>query len=125
MKHTVVLTGAFPGVARDLLSQEFDVVEHPDEERTAEQLATILSEADAALVLASDPVTREVLEECPNLRIVVVFDQRARRVDLEAARQLSVTVAVVPLEGEEEKARGSAIEIARFFSRLPPLHPAG
>jgi len=29
MKYTVVLTAAFPPVARQILSGEFDVIEHP------------------------------------------------------------------------------------------------
>ena len=70
MKHTAVLTAAFPPLARDLLAAaDLDVVEHPTEhERSEDELITILSEADAAITLLSDPLTRRVLAANPNLR---------------------------------------------------------
>src|SRR5438105_7009257 len=74
MRYTVVLTAAFPRVARDILAGEFDVVEHPTEhDRTEEDMITILGDADAAITLLSDPLTRRVLSSNPNLRIVANF----------------------------------------------------
>jgi hypothetical protein len=31
VKHTVVLTASFPAVARSILAEDFDVIEHPTE----------------------------------------------------------------------------------------------
>ena len=46
MRYTVVLTAAFPRIAREMLAGEFDVVEHPTEhERSEEDMITMLSEA--------------------------------------------------------------------------------
>src|SRR5437763_1271717 len=59
MRHTVVLTAHYPSVARDILAPLADLVEHPTEqERTEDDVITILSEADAAIALLSDPLTR-------------------------------------------------------------------
>ena len=71
MRYTVVLTAAFPRIARDLLAPHFDVIEHPTEHgRTEEDMITILGEADAAITLLSDPITRKVLQANPNLRLI-------------------------------------------------------
>lgn len=97
MKYTVVLTAAFPAVAREILAGDFDVVEHPTEQaRTEEEVITILSEADAAITSLSDPVTRRVLESNPNLRIVANFAVGYNNIDIEAARELGVTVTNTP-----------------------------
>jgi glyoxylate reductase len=97
MRYTVVLTADFPPVATSLLSPHFDVIAHPTEhERTEEDMATLLAEADAAIVLLSDPITRRVMESNPNLRIVSNFAVGYNNIDLEAARQLGVTVTNTP-----------------------------
>jgi glyoxylate reductase len=97
MRYTVVLTAEFPTIATSLLSSQFDVIAHPTEhDRTEEDMATLLAEADAAIVLLSDPITRRVLESNPNLRIVSNFAVGYNNIDLEAARQLGVTVTNTP-----------------------------
>ena len=61
MKHTVVLTAAFPIIARAILAEDFDVVEHPTEHnRTEEDMITLLDEADAAITLLQDPPDERV-----------------------------------------------------------------
>ncbi|HEX9160715.1 MAG TPA: D-glycerate dehydrogenase [Thermoanaerobaculia bacterium] len=97
MKHSVVLTAAFPRLARDILAGEFDVVEHPTEhQRSEEEMITILSEADAAITLLSDPLTRRVLASNPNLRMVANFAVGYNNVDVDAARELGIVVTNTP-----------------------------
>jgi glyoxylate reductase len=97
VKYTVVLTAKFPAVARDLLAPHFDVVEHPTEhDRSEDDVSTLLAEADAAITLLTDPVTRNVLEANPNLRIVSNFAVGYNNVDIDAARALGVTVTNTP-----------------------------
>lgn len=97
MRYTVVLTAEFPQIARDLLSPHFDVIEHPTEhDRTEEDVLTIVAEADAAITLLSDPVTRHVLESNPNLRVVSNFAVGYNNVDIDAARELGVIVTNTP-----------------------------
>ncbi len=97
MRYTVVLTAQFPAVARDLLAPHFDVIEHPTEhDRSEADVATILADADAAITLLSDPITRNVLEANPNLRIVSNFAVGYNNVDIDAARSLGVTVTNTP-----------------------------
>lgn len=97
MKYTVVLTAAFPAVARQLLAGEFDVIEHPTEHgRSEDDMIEILAEADAAITLLSDPLTRRVLASNPHLRIVANFAVGYNNVDVDAARELGITVTNTP-----------------------------
>ncbi|HEY8712471.1 MAG TPA: D-glycerate dehydrogenase, partial [Thermoanaerobaculia bacterium] len=97
MRYTVVLTAAFPSVAREMLAGEFDVVEHPTEhERTEEDMIMMLSDADAAITLLSDPLTRRVLSSNHNLRIVANFAVGYNNVDVVAARELGIVVTNTP-----------------------------
>jgi len=97
VKYTVVLTAKFPAVAREILAGEFDLIEHPTEhERTEEDLITILAEADAAITLLSDPITRRVLASNPNLRIVANFAVGTNNIDVAAARELGIVVTNTP-----------------------------
>jgi glyoxylate reductase len=97
MKHMVVLTAAFPATARDILAGEFDVIEHPTEQlRSEDDMITILAEADGAITLLSDPITRRVLEANPNLRIVANFAVGYNNIDIDAARDLGVVVTNTP-----------------------------
>lgn len=97
MKYTVVLTAEFPAVARDLLAPHFDVIEHPTEhDRSEDDVIMLLAEADAAITLLTDPISRRVLEANPNLRIVSNFAVGTNNVDVEAARELGIMVTNTP-----------------------------
>jgi glyoxylate reductase len=97
VKHTVVLTAEYPPIAREILAPQFDLIEHPTEHaRSEEEMITILSEADGALTLLSDPLTRRVLASNPNLRIVANYAVGYNNVDVEAARELGVRVTNTP-----------------------------
>lgn len=97
MRYTVVLTADFPAIATELLAPHFDVIAHPTEHgRTEDDLITLLAEADAAIVLLQDPITRRVLEANPNLRCISNFAVGYNNIDVEAARELGVTVTNTP-----------------------------
>jgi glyoxylate reductase len=97
VRHTVVLTAEYPAIAREILSRDFEVIAHPTEvARSEDDMITILAEADAAITLLSDPLTRRVLESNPNLRIVANFAVGYNNIDLDAARELGITVTNTP-----------------------------
>ena len=131
MKHTAVLTAAFPPLARDLLAAaDLDIVEHPTEHaRTEDELITILSEADAAITLLSDPLTRRVLAANPNLRIVANFAFGTNNIDLEAARELGIRITNTPgvlteatAEARDAMARITATDIIHLLQGRKPEH---
>lgn len=106
MRYTVVLTGAFPAIVTSMLAAHFDVVAHPSEARSEDDLITILAEADAAIVLPTDPITRRVLEENANLRMVVCV---GGSIDVKAAHELGVVVVNAPDDAS------AAREVLRFL----------
>ena len=97
LKPTVVLTAAYPPVAREILSRDCDVIEHPTEhQRSEDDVITLLSEADAAITLLSDPLPRRVLAANPHLRIVANYAVGYNNVDVAAARELGIVVTNTP-----------------------------
>jgi phosphoglycerate dehydrogenase-like enzyme len=58
----------------------------------------LLATADA-LVTRTQPVTAEILAASPNVKIVQKYGGRPDRLDLDAARNAGVAVAVMPLRG--------------------------
>ena len=97
MKYTVVLTGEFHPIAREILAGEFDVVAHPNEHgRTEDDMIAILAEADGAVTLLGDPVTRRVLESNPHLRVVANHAVGYNNIDVDAARELGITITNTP-----------------------------
>jgi glyoxylate reductase len=97
VKFTVVLTADFPSIATELLAPHVDVIAHPTEHgRSEADMITILAEADAAITLLQDPITRNVLEANPNLRCVSNFAVGYNNIDVEAARELGVVVTNTP-----------------------------
>jgi glyoxylate reductase len=59
-------------------------------------MITILAEADAAVTLLQDPITRRVLESNPNLRIVSNHAVGYNNIDIDAARELGIAVTNTP-----------------------------
>jgi glyoxylate reductase len=96
MRYTVVLTAHYPAIAGEILAPHADLVEHPTELRSEDDLITILSEADAAITLLSDPLTRRVLAANPNLRMIANYAVGYNNVDVDAARELGIVVTNTP-----------------------------
>lgn len=97
MQPTIVVTAQFPPVIREILGGMCDLVEHPTEAaRTEEDMITLLSEADGAITLLSDPITRSVLESNRDLKIVANFAVGYNNIDIAAARELGVRVTNTP-----------------------------
>jgi len=130
MKHTIVLTAQLPSPALEILSQECDVVVHISEtERTEAEMVHMFAEADGAITLSSDPVTRNVLASNPNLRIVANYGFGTDNVDLDAARELGIRVTNTPgilgqvtEEAQREMARIAVMNVLIFFRTGEPLN---
>jgi glyoxylate reductase len=97
MRYTVVITAELPPIAVQLLAGEFDVVSHSNESvRDEDDMISILAEADAAITLLTDPLTRRVLESNANLRLVANYAVGYNNIDLDAARELGIAVTNTP-----------------------------
>jgi len=97
MKPVVVLTAQFPPIVREILGGLCDFVEHPSEQgRSEEDMITILSEADAAITLLSDPLTRNVLAANRDLGMIANYAVGYNNVDVDAARELGIVITNTP-----------------------------
>lgn len=97
MRYTVVLTAEYPPIAREILARDCDVIAHPTERaRSEDDMITILAEADAAITLLSDPLTRRVLASNPNLRMIANYAVGYNNIDIAAARELGITITNTP-----------------------------
>jgi glyoxylate reductase len=97
MKQVVVATAELPPIALQILAGEFDVVVHPAEGiRSEEEMIVLLADADGAITLLGDPLTRRVLASNPHLRIVANYAVGYNNVDLAAARELGIMVTNTP-----------------------------
>ncbi|MEA2238648.1 MAG: glyoxylate reductase [Thermoanaerobaculia bacterium] len=97
MKPVVVLTAQYPAIVREILAGLCDFVEHPTEQgRSEEEMITILSEADAAITLLSDPLTRNVLAANTGLHMIANYAVGYNNVDVDAARELGITITNTP-----------------------------
>jgi glyoxylate reductase len=97
MKQVVVITAELPPIAVEMLAGEFDVVVHPAEGiRSEEEMIVLLADADAAITLLGDPLTRGVLASNPHLRVVANYAVGYNNVDLGAARELGILVSNTP-----------------------------
>src|SRR5258708_21101917 len=97
MKPVVVLTAKYPDIVGEILSGLCDFVEHPSEQgRSEEEMITILSEADAAITLVSEPLTRKVLAANHDLRMIANYAVGYNNVDVDAARELGITITNTP-----------------------------
>ena len=97
MQCQIAVTSELPGRAVEMLEEAREVRVHSGDAITDEdRLADFIGDADAALTLLANPVTDQVLELCPNLRVVgncaVGFDN----IDLDAARRRGVWVTNTP-----------------------------
>jgi glyoxylate reductase len=97
MQPVVVLTAQYPPIVREILGGLCDFVEHPSEQgRSEDDMITILSEADAAITLLSDPLTRRVLAANPGLRMIANYAVGYNNVDVDAARELGIIITNTP-----------------------------
>lgn len=97
MKPVVVLTAQYPAIVREILAGLCDFVEHPSEQgRTEDDMITILSEADAAITLLSDPLTRNVLAANSGLHMIANYAVGYDNVDVDAARELGIVITNTP-----------------------------
>jgi glyoxylate reductase len=97
MKQSVVITATLPEEATRILSRRYEVISHPTEPaRSEDELITLLAEADGAITLLTDPLTRRVLSSNPHLRVIGNYAVGVNNIDLEAAGELGIEITHTP-----------------------------
>ena len=103
----LVIASASYGVhapeALDLLARVFDRIERVELRAGEREEAVIakVGDADALILGGGGPVTRRVMEECANLKIIARHGIGLDNVDLEAATELGIPVTYCRHTGEE------------------------
>jgi D-3-phosphoglycerate dehydrogenase len=96
----VVITRPILPFAIDELKQHARVSVHdkPGSEGpwSEDELIERIGDARAVLSLLSDPITRRVLQACPNLKIVAQYAVGVDNIDLDAAKELGIAVTHTP-----------------------------
>ncbi len=96
-KVEIAVTSPLPGGALERLGRRWPLrVRETDGVLHGAALARFIGEATAAITLLADPVTAEVLEGCPHLRVVANYAVGYDNIDLEAARRLGIWVTNTP-----------------------------
>lgn len=93
----IVVTRDLPGTAlEELQDHRVEVLSFGDAPVTEEDLIAAASDADALISLLSDPISRQVIEGCPRLRVIAQYAVGHDNIDLEAARENDVVVTNTP-----------------------------
>ena len=90
------------------------------EKRTEEVLIELLENADA-VIAGSDPLTRRVLEHCPQLKVISRPGVGYDAIDMKAARELGVRVTTTPGTNQRavaDHALALILGLARSLLRL-------
>jgi len=64
--------------------------------RNEAELVSIIKEVDAVLVTQDTPMTRSIIETCPNLRIISKYGVGVESVDIAAATEMGIPVTNTP-----------------------------
>ena len=119
----LVIASASYGVhapeALNILSQVFERIERVElkaGEREEEVIGKV-GDADALILGGGGPVTRRVMEECSNLKIIARHGLGLDNVDLEAATELGIPVTYCRHTGEEVSVAEHAVALMLACAR--------
>ena len=105
--------------ALNLLSQVFERIERVELKAGEREEAVIrmVGDADALILGGGGPVTRRVMEECGNLKIIARHGLGLDNVDLEAATELGIPVTYCRHTGEEASVAEHAVALMLACAR--------
>ncbi len=93
----IVVTSELPGRALAELGREHEpIVLSPDGRVEAPELARALADADALLCLLTNPITNELLQQAPRLRVIGNCAVGYDNIDVAAARARGIVVVNTP-----------------------------
>lgn len=121
MRPAILVTEPIPKKVLDKLGEFFDLtVGERGEYTTEESLIEGLKGKDALLCMLSTPVTKKVLENADQLRIVANFAVGYDNIDVEAAKKLGIKAANTPdvlTEACGDFAMGLLMAVSRSFNQ--------
>ena len=129
MKPTVFISGRIPERARQMLEAHFEVTCHEGQNLlSSEEISQGLGDKDALLSLLSDPITKDVINNAPNLKIVANYGAGFNNIDVAAATARNIPVTNTPAVSTAATAdltMGLLIAVARRIVEGDKLTRAG
>ncbi len=95
---------ASPDIEREVLSGIAEVIVPPKQLSTEDEMLDFCRTFDGLLLSATEPITRNVIEGMPNLKVLARYGIGVDNVDLKAATERGVFVTNVPDYGLDEVA---------------------
>ncbi|MGM0445065.1 MAG: 2-hydroxyacid dehydrogenase [Bacillota bacterium] len=93
----VFITRKIPDTGLEMLKEKYEVEVFSDSTNpTKEELINKAKEADAIVSLLSDPIDREIIEKCNNLKVIANYAVGYDNIDLDAAKENSISVTNTP-----------------------------
>ncbi|MBI5969065.1 MAG: hypothetical protein HY882_14565, partial [Deltaproteobacteria bacterium] len=89
------------------------------EAKDEEDLIARVSRADAVLLTLKTPMTRKIMESCPQLKIIGKYGVGTENIDLEAATDLGIPVVNVPAMNSNAVAELTIGLILSVMRRIP------
>lgn len=98
MKKTIYITRKLPEEVVQPLREKFTVRMWEEEEIDVpvDVLKKEAAQADGLWVMISDQITREIMESAPNLKVISNLAVGYNNIDVEAAKELGITVTNTP-----------------------------
>jgi glyoxylate reductase len=95
--HRIAITRRLYPELIDALGREFDVVANQDDRSlSADDLARLLADADAALITSGERIDAALLERCPRLKVVANVAVGYNNIDLDACTRFGVLATNTP-----------------------------
>lgn len=97
MKPRVYVPHRIPERGLELLEKHFDVEIGDDNvEQTTEHIIEKLQDKEAILPLLTNPMTAEIMDACPNLKIISNYAVGFNNIDVDAATERGIIVGNTP-----------------------------
>lgn len=94
----ILVAGEIPQIGLDILQKKHDVEVFPGEQLISiEELKKRIQEKDALLSLLSTPVTKEIIDLAPNLKIIANYGAGYNNIDFEYAASKGIPTTNTPI----------------------------
>jgi glyoxylate reductase len=93
----VFVTRKIPDTGLKILKKKYEVEVFSDSTNpTKEEFINGAKDADAIVSLLSDPIDREIIESCKNLKVIANYAVGYDNIDLDAAKENNISVTNTP-----------------------------
>lgn len=104
-KPNVLVPGYMPEEGVELLRQHFNLTYYPVERPfSKKELIEKAAHKDGMVIYMTDQIDREVIEGCPDVKVISSFGKGYDNIDIEACRERGIRVTINPCSLTEDTA---------------------